>query len=219
MSPAALQRIVVVDDHPLYRDGIVGALSAIDGCEVVGIASDGEEAISVVDSAAPDVVLMDVAMPGLNGVEATRRIVAAHPDVAVLMLTMLETDDSVVAAVKAGARGYLLKGADRAEIASALRAVAAGQAVFGSGVADRMLGRLADPPRARANGSTAFPQLTDRELEVLTLLGQGLSNGAIARRLFLSDKTVRNHVSNVLMKLHATNRDDAAEKARAANLT
>jgi len=219
VSTGALQRIVVVDDHPLYRDGIVGALAAIDGCEVVGTASDGEEAISVVESAAPDVVLMDVAMPGLNGVEATRRIVAAHPDVAVVMLTMLETDDSVVAAVKAGARGYLLKGADRAEIASALRAVAAGQAVFGSGVADRMLGRLADPPRARANGSTVFSQLTDRELEVLTLLGQGLSNGAIARRLFLSDKTVRNHVSNVLMKLPATDRADAGEQARAAGLT
>jgi DNA-binding NarL/FixJ family response regulator len=218
VTATEVQRIVVVDDHPLYRDGIVSALSAIDGCEVVGTASDGAEAVRLVDEVAPDVVLMDVAMPGVNGVEATKQIVAAHPTVAVLMLTMLETDESVLAAVKAGARGYLLKGADRAEITAALRAVAAGQAVFGSGIADRMLGRLTEPPRSRANGSTAFPQLTDRELEVLTLLGQGLSNGAIARKLFLSDKTVRNHVSNVLMKLPAVNRDDAAEQARAANL-
>jgi DNA-binding NarL/FixJ family response regulator len=207
-------RVLVADDHPLYRDGIVAALAAIGTAEVVGTAADGEEAVARALELRPDVVLMDLSMPGVNGVEATRRITAECPEVAVLVLTMLEGDDSVLSAVKAGARGYLVKGADRAEIASALDAVSRGQAVFGSGVAERMLGRLTDPPRRGA--SAVFPQLTEREVEILDLLAEGLGNAAIARKLFLSEKTVRNHVSNVLAKLPAAGRQEAAEIARAA---
>jgi DNA-binding NarL/FixJ family response regulator len=207
-------RVLVADDHPLYRDGIVAALAAIGTADVVGTAADGEQAVALALSLRPDVVLMDLSMPGLNGVEATRRITAECPEVAVLVLTMLEGDDSVLSAVKAGARGYLVKGADRAEIASALDAVARGQAVFGSGVADRMLGRLTDPPRRGA--SATFPRLTEREVEVLDLLAEALGNAAIARTLFLSEKTVRNHVSNVLSKLPAASRQEAGDIARAA---
>ena len=208
-------RVVVADDHPLYRDGIVAAIQAIGTAEVVGVASDGEEAVRLAVELEPDVVLMDLSMPGVNGIEATGRIREQRPQVEVLVLTMLEGDDSVVAALRAGARGYLVKGADRAEIASALEAVSRGQAVFGSGIAGNVLARLVDPPRGRG-GSASFPQLTERELEVLDLLALGLSNRAIARRLVLSEKTVRNHVSNVLGKLPASNRDEAGDLARAA---
>lgn len=208
-------RVVVADDHPLYRDGIVAAVSALGTAEVVGVAGDGEEAVRLVEELEPDVVLMDISMPVLDGIRATARIVAALPQVAVLALTMLENEETVVAAIRAGARGYLVKGADRAEIASALEAVANGQAVFGQSVSPSVLGRLVDPPRPRG-GSTAFPELTERELEVLDLLRQGLGNRAIAARLVLSDKTVRNHVSNILTKLGVPDREAAAERARSA---
>jgi len=208
-------RVIVADDHPLYRDGIVAAVQALGTADVVGVASDGAEAVRLALDLVPDVVLMDVAMPELNGLDATARIRAERPEVAVLVLTMLEDDDTVVAALRAGAHGYLVKGADRAEIASALDAVRHGQAVFGSGVAGTVLARLVEPPRPKGP-SHAFPNLTQRELEVLDLLALGLSNRAIARRLFLSDKTVRNHVSNLLSKLPAANRDEAGELARAA---
>jgi DNA-binding NarL/FixJ family response regulator len=207
-------RVLVADDHPLYRDGIVAAVEAI-GAHVVGVAADGDEAVHLALELAPDVVLMDVSMPGTNGLEATTRIRAEHPGVAVLVLTMLEDEDTVVAALRAGAQGYLVKGADRAEIASALDAVRQGQAVFGSGVAGDVLARIIEPPRSRGR-SAAFPNLTDRELEILELLALGLSNRAIARRLVLSDKTVRNHVSNLLAKLPAADREEAGELARAA---
>ncbi|HET6937284.1 MAG TPA: response regulator transcription factor [Nocardioides sp.] len=208
-------RVLVVDDHPMYREGIAAAIGALPGAEVVGQAADGEEAVRLSAELAPDVVLMDVSMPGLNGIDATARISAEQPDVAVLVLTMLEGDESVVAALRAGARGYLVKGADRAEIATALDAVARGQAVFGRGVAASVVGRIVDPPRPRG-GSTRFPDLTERELEILDLLGLGLTNKAIAQRLFLSEKTVRNHVSNVLAKTGAADRSEAGELARAA---
>jgi DNA-binding NarL/FixJ family response regulator len=207
-------RVLVVDDHPLYRDGLVSAVNGLDHAEVVAVAGDGEEAVRLASSHHPDVILMDIAMPVMGGLEATRRVIAAQPDTAVLMLTMLEDDDSVVAALRAGARGYLVKGADRAEIASALQAVHRGQAVFGSGVAGRVLDRVSQPPRARGS-SAEFPDLTDRELEVLALLGLGLGNRSIAGRLFLSDKTVRNHVSNILAKLGVADREAAGELARA----
>lgn len=206
-------RVVVADDHPLYRDGIVAAVGALGTAEVVGVAADGAEAVRLCAELVPDVVLMDLSMPVLNGIEATERIAAEQPGVAVLVLTMLESDDSVVAALRAGARGYLVKGADRAEIASALDAVARGQAVFGSGIAPAVLGRIVDPPRPRGS-STRFPELTDREVEVLDLLGLGLGNRAIADRLYLSDKTVRNHVSNILAKLGVPDRAAAGELAR-----
>ena len=217
-EPRNTLRVVVADDHPLFRDGLVAALGMIDGVEVVGMAADGEQAVTLTRELTPDVVLMDLAMPGVNGIEATRAIVQTHPGTAVLVLTMAGTDDSVVAALRAGARGYLLKEAGRQEISHALWSVAAGQAVFGTSVADRILGRLAEPPRGKAGTSSAFPQLTGREIEILDLLARGLSNRAISTRLYLSDKTVRNHVSNILAKTGAPDRQTAADMARTAGL-
>ena len=217
-EPSNPLRIVVADDHPLFRDGLVAALAMIDGVEVVATAADGEQAVTLTRELAPDVVLMDLAMPGVNGIEATRSIVQTHPGTAVLILTMAETDDSLVAALRAGARGYLLKEAGRQEISHALRSVAAGQAVFGTGVADRILTRLTEPPHGKASTSSAFPQLTERETEILDLLARGLSNHAISARLYLSDKTVRNHVSNILAKTGAPDRHAAADMARQAGL-
>ena len=217
-EPGNTLRVVVADDHPLFRDGLVAALTTIDGVEVVGTAADGEQAVTITRELAPDVVLMDLAMPGVNGIEATRSIVQAHPGTAVLVLTMAGTDDSLVAALRAGARGYLLKEAGRQEISHALWSVAAGQAVFGTSVADRILSRLTEPPRGKTGTSSAFPQLTGREIEILELLARGLSNRAISARLYLSDKTVRNHVSNILAKTGAPDRQAAADMARRAGL-
>ena len=217
-GPGKTLRVVVADDHPLFRDGLVAALAMIDGVEVVGTAADGEQAITLTRELAPDVVLMDLAMPGVNGIEATRAIAQTHPGTAVLVLTMAGTDDPLVAALRAGARGYLLKEAGRQEISHALRSVAAGQAVFGTSVADRILDRLTEPPRGKPRTSSAFPQLTGREIEILDLLARGLSNHAISARLYLSDKTVPNHVSNILAKTGAPDRHAAADMARRAGL-
>jgi len=208
-------RVLVVDDHPLYREGLVGAIDTMPGKEVVGEAADGAEAVRRTAELAPDVVVMDLHMPELNGVDATRAITASHPEVAVLVLTMLEGDDSVFAAVRAGAKGYLLKGADRAEIGRALDAVAHGEVVFSSSIAQRVLAFFAG---GRAAGATPFPELTDREREVLDLVARGLTNAEIARRLVVSDKTVRNHVSNVFAKLHVAGRAEAVARARDAGL-
>ena len=210
-------RVLVADDHPLFRDGLVSALAMIDGVEVVATAADGEQAVALTLQLKPDVVLMDLAMPHVNGIEATHSILQTLPETAVLVLTMAETDDSLAAALRAGARGYLLKGADRKEIGHALRSVASGQAVFGPGVADRILSRLTEP-RGKSGHSSAFPQLTDREAEILSLLVCGLSNQAIATRLFLSEKTVRNNVSSILAKTGARDRHAAADIARRAGL-
>lgn len=207
-------RVVVVDDHPMFREGLAAMLDALEGTEVVGQASHGEEALAVVASTGPDVVLMDLHMPGLNGVEATRRITEVQPAVAVLVLTMLADDDSLFAALRAGARGYLLKEASRADIIRALESVAAGQAVLDPTVAPRVLSSLT--AAATAPDQRAFPHLTEREREVLDLLARGLTNPAIAGRLFLSEKTVRNHVSNVFAKLHVTDRAAAVARARDA---
>jgi len=208
-------RVVIVDDHPLYREGLVTALSASHGVEVVGEAADGAEAVAAVDRLLPDVVLMDLHMPGVSGVEATRLIGAAHPEVAVLVLTMLDGDDAVFAAMRAGARGYLLKGAGRDEITAGIAAVARGEVVFSAGIASRVLSFFSGRP---ADGARPFAELTDREREVLDLVARGLTNPAIARRLVLSEKTVRNHVSNVFAKLHVTGRAEAVARARDAGL-
>lgn len=209
-------RVVVVDDHPLYREGLVTAVSTMPGMQVVGEAANGEEAVDLAAALSPDVIVMDLHMPVMNGVDATRLVTEHHPGVAVLVLTMLEGDDSVFAAVRAGAKGYLLKGADRAEIARALEAVAHGEVVFSSAIAARVMAYFASGGAAR--GAVPFPELTDREREVLDLVARGLTNAEIARRLVVSDKTVRNHVSNVFAKLHVAGRAEAVARARDAGL-
>ncbi|HSK54662.1 MAG TPA: response regulator transcription factor [Jiangellales bacterium] len=208
-------RVLAVDDHPLYREGLVTALATIPDVEVVGEAGDGREAVELAATLAPDVVVMDLKLPEVNGIDATREIVARRPATAVLVLTMLEGDDSVFAAMRAGARGYLLKGADRKEIARALETVASGEIVFSSEIASRVLAWFA---AGRDRVPAPFPELTEREREILDLVARGLTNPAIAARLVLSEKTVRNHVSNVFTKLHVADRSAAVARARDAGL-
>jgi DNA-binding NarL/FixJ family response regulator len=210
-------RVLVVDDHPMYREGLVTAIAATAGVEVVGAAGDGAEAVQKTTELTPDVVVMDLHMPRLNGIEATRRIVADRPGTAVLVLTMLDGDDSVFAAMRAGARGYLLKGADRAQILRSIQAVAQGEVVFSAGIASRVLAFFAAGPGA-APAAVPFPELTEREREILDLVARGLTNTEIAQRLFLSSKTVRNHVSNVFTKLQVAGRAEAVAQARDAGL-
>jgi DNA-binding NarL/FixJ family response regulator len=209
-------RVLVVDDHPLYREGLLTALTAAPGIDVVGEAGDGAEAVELVGQLRPDVVLMDLHMPGMTGVEATRVVGERHPDVAVLVLTMLDGDDAVFAAMRAGARGYLLKGAGRDEITSAIASVARGEVVFSAGIASRVLSFFSGPPASTT--AQPFAELTEREREVLDLVARGLTNPAIARRLVLSEKTVRNHVSNVFTKLQVSGRAEAVARARDAGL-
>ncbi len=207
-------RLVVVDDHPVFRMGMVALLASLHGFEVVGEADDLRGSIDTVVELRPDVVLMDLNLGEESGVVATREIVARCPDVGVLVVTMLDDDDNVLAALRAGARGYVLKGAGPTEIERAVRAVAAGELLLSPGVAARALPHLAGT-RARAR---VFPQLTDRERDVLELVAQGLDNLTIARRLGLSDKTVRNNLSNVLNKLGVADRGAAIARARDAGL-
>jgi DNA-binding NarL/FixJ family response regulator len=210
-------RVLVVDDHPLFREGLSAALSAMPDVEVVGEAGDGVEAVEMALELRPDVVLMDLQLPLLGGVEATRRLTDAAPEVAVLVLTMVEGEASVAAALRAGARGYLLKGADRAEIARALDAAAHGAVYLPAALARRASALLASAA-AGAEANRPFPHLTPREYEVLDLLARGLSNAAIAARLHLSPKTVRNAVSTVLTKVHARDRQHAIELGVEAGL-
>ena len=208
-------RIVVVDDHPVYRGGMQTLFSTVEDVDVVGVAGSGEEAVRVCDDLLPDVVVMDLNMPGMSGVEATRAITGAHPSVGVLVLTMYDDDESVFSALRAGARGYLLKGSDQAEIERGVRAVAAGQAIF----APAMAVRIAEWFSGRQQVSPSrvpFDALTPREDEVLQLLATGRNNAAIARELFLSEKTVRNHVSNIFLKLQAADRAETIVRAREA---
>ena len=211
-------RVLVADDHPMYREGVVTVLSTTPGIEVVGEADDGEAAVAEALRLEPDVVVMDLHMPGRNGIEATAAVVAARPSTAVLVLTMLDGDDSVFAAMRAGARGYLLKGAGRADIVRAVQTVAQGEVMFSSAIAGRVLSFFAAGPSAAAASLTPFPELTEREREVLDLVARGLTNTEIARRLVLSGKTVRNHVSNVFGKLQVAGRAEAVARARDAGL-
>ncbi len=210
-------RVLIVDDHPLFRDGIRALLEALPDAEPVGEAGDGRMAVELAATLQPDVVLMDLHLPVINGIEATRRIVAADSRVAVLVLSMSDDDESVFAAMRAGARGYVLKGADHEEIHRAIVAAAAGEAIFGPEVARRLMALFA-APRMRAAGADAFPELTERELEILELIARGIANPAIAERLGLSLKTVRNHVSSILNKLQVVDRASAIVRAREAGL-
>jgi DNA-binding NarL/FixJ family response regulator len=207
----SVARVLVVDDHPLFRQGLSGLLRELPAVELVGQAASGEEALDLVAADEPDVVLMDLHMPGIGGIEATRRLTSGHPNVAVLVLTMLDDDDSLRAAIAAGARGYLLKEATPQEIVGSIESVVAGQAVFGSAVSGRVLAALATSASPRG-----LDGITDRESEVLDLLARGLTNAAIADRLGLSGKTVRNHVSNIFSKLGVADRAAAVAKARDA---
>jgi DNA-binding NarL/FixJ family response regulator len=208
-------RVVVADDHPVVRDGLRALIEASSGIELVGEATNGDEAVEMARRLRPDVVLMDLAMPGRNGIEATREIASDGAAVAVLILTMFADDESIFAAMRAGARGYLLKDAGHDEMRRAIAGVGRGEAIFGAGVAQRMVGFFA---RARELGVQPFPELTDREREVLEEIAQGASNPAIAARLGLSVKTVRNHVSTILGKLMVVDRAQAIVRAREAGL-
>ena len=207
-------RILVVDDHPMFRLGLVALLGAMDGMRVIGEAATLDDAVAAAASE-PDVVIMDLHLGDDSGIAATREILARAPSVGVLVVTMLDDDDSIVAALRAGARGYLLKGAGPPEIERAIRAVAAGEVLLAPGVAARAMPALTGGRRGPA---PAFPQLTEREHEVLELVAQGLDNLRISRRLALSDKTVRNHVSNILTKLGVADRGAAIARARDAGL-
>jgi DNA-binding NarL/FixJ family response regulator len=209
-------RVLIADDHPLFREGLHGLLDSLADTEVVGEATRGDEAIREAKTLQPDVILMDIKMPGINGIEATRAIVAASPHISILMVTMLEDDESVFAAMRAGARGYVLKGANQAEMLRAIRAVASGEAIFAPGIAKRVLGFFA---AARPSvPSRVFPELSERETELLALIAQGRTNQEIAEQLGLTLKTVRNHVSNIFSKLQVADRAQAVIRAREAGL-
>jgi DNA-binding NarL/FixJ family response regulator len=207
-------RIVVADDHAVVRAGLGALLSAVDGYELVGEVATGPEAVRAAVTLHPDVLVMDIQMPGMSGIDATREIGRVAPGVAVLMLTMFEDDESVFAAMRAGALGYVLKGASPSDMIRAIAAVAAGEAIFGTGVARRALTYLTAP---RADTS-AFPELTPREREVLDLIATGLGNAAIAARLGLAANTVSNHISNIFGKLQVASRAEAIVRARSAGL-
>jgi DNA-binding NarL/FixJ family response regulator len=213
-------RVLIADDHALFREGVRALLNAMPDIEVVGEASDGEAAINQMENTQPDVILMDINMPRLNGIEAMRLILKAHPNLGIIIVTMLEDDASVFAAMKAGARGYILKGAHHEEVLQAIRTVAGGQAVFGPAVAARMMTffqSLSTTPQPTLP-SDAFPELTSREREILELMSQGASNKDIAEKLFISGKTVSNHITSIFSKLQVADRTQAVLRARDVGL-
>ena len=206
-------RVVIADDHPIVRDGLTALLRSIPGFDVVGVAATGRDAVREVILTKPDVAVLDLRMPDLDGFAATRAIARAAPSVAVLVLTMVEDDDSVFAAMRAGACGYLVKGAEQDQIVRAIRSVASGEAVFGPGVAQRVLGFFRAAPAAEP-----FPELTTRERDILNLLAGGLSNAAIGHRLGVAAKTVANNISTIFTKLRVADRKQAIIRARDAGL-
>jgi DNA-binding NarL/FixJ family response regulator len=208
-------KILIADDHTLFRDGLKALFASLPDTAVIGEAETGTAAVTLAEELQPDVVMMDIQMPGLNGIEATRQIVDTSPHIGVIIVTMFEDDDSVFAAMRAGARGYVLKGADQDEMLRAIRAVARGEALFGPGIAARLTSFFQSPATTSA---TPFPDLTGRERDVLGLVAQGLNNQEIADRLFISAKTVRNHISNIFSKLQVADRVQAIIRARDAGL-
>jgi DNA-binding NarL/FixJ family response regulator len=208
-------RIVIADDHPIVRAGLSALLLSLDDFDVVGVAKDGREAVREVVATKPDVALLDLKMPELDGIAATRELARVAPQVAVLVLTMQDDDDSVFAAMRAGARGYLVKGVEQDDIARAIRSVAGGEAIFGPGVARRVLSFLQAAPTP---ADPTFPELTTREREILDLLAAGLSNAAIANRVGVANKTVANNVSSIFGKLQVADRSEAIVRAREAGL-
>ncbi len=209
-------RLLIADDHTLFRRGMRALLMSVPDIELVGEAAGGEESVTLAAELQPDVVLMDIKMPGVNGIEATRRIMRADPTVRVVVLTMLEDDDSVFAAMRAGARGYVVKGADEGEMLRVVRAVASGEALFGSAIAERLMGFFSSA--GSSANAQPFSDLTEREREILGLIAQGYGNPEIASRLFLSPKTVRNHISSIFDKLQVTDRAQAIVRAREAGM-
>jgi DNA-binding NarL/FixJ family response regulator len=209
-------RILIVDDHTLFRDGLRAILKAVSDFEIVGEAATGEEAIDKVSTLKPDIILMDIQMPDMNGVEATNKILKEHPEMGIIILTMLEDNDSLFSALRAGARGYVLKGADKAEMVKSIRAVANGEALFGPAIANRLTKFFKHP--GGMSKQSAFPELTDREREVLEVIAQARNNQEIAEILHISMKTVSNHISNIYNKLQVADRTEAIFKARDAGL-
>ena len=203
--------VVLVDDHPVFRLGLSAVIEGLDGIAVVGEAATAAEAVAVVESTSPDVVIMDIQLPDASGIEATGRLLKAQPQLGVLVLTMFDDDDSVHAAIRVGARGYLVKGVGAGEIERAIRAVAHGEVILGAAAARRAQLHW-------RSGGDQFPELSEREREVLDLVARGLGNQAIARRLVVNEKTVRNHISNVLTKIGAATRAEAIVKAREGGL-
>jgi DNA-binding NarL/FixJ family response regulator len=204
-------RLLVADDHTLYREGVRSMLRGAPGIEVAGEAASGDEVIAQAEQLQPDIILMDIKMPGMNGIEATRQILNTSPHVGILIVTMFDDDDSVFAAMRAGARGYLLKDADLEELVRAISAVYRGEAIFSPAIARRMVQYFASRPTGAAR---SFPELTEREREILALMAQGQNNEEIASRLILSLKTIRNHVSNIFAKLEVSDRVKAIIRAR-----
>jgi DNA-binding NarL/FixJ family response regulator len=209
-------RVLIADDHQLFRDGLKALLQSAPDTEVVGEAATGKEAVALAAESQPDIILMDLQMPDLDGIEATRRIVQSSPRVNVLMVTMFDDDQSVFAAMRAGAKGYVLKGAKHDEMLRAIRAVGSGEAIFSPSIAARLMSFFAASRSVLPED--VFSDLTERELEVLNLIARGESNAEIARSLTISIKTVRNHVSNIFGKLQVADRAQAAIRAREAGL-
>ncbi len=207
-------RVVIADDHPVVRDGLSALLASVPSVTVAGVAATGREAVRAAVTLRPDVLIMDIQMPELTGVAAAGEITRVAPGVAVLMLTMFDDDDSVFAAMRAGARGYVLKGAQQDEIVRAIHAVAAGEAIFGPAIARRVLGLVSAP----AAGSVPFPDLTSREREVLDLIAAGVRNAEIARQMSIAPKTVANHIAAIFNKLQVADRNQAIILARDAGL-